>query len=148
MSWASWTMWIRPTTLFQGSIRVGSERMRPFTAQRGVDSPSGEITICLEFWFLILDYDRFVCIALYSYHMLFMPCILAWNHTCFILMFSLAIMRNVSVDTLLGVLKKHVGRLLFCFGNSNPIFEDRFALTLHARIRFYLFPNNMLLLFC
>jgi hypothetical protein len=140
-------MWIRPTTLFQGSIRVGSERMRPFTAQRGVDSPSGEITICLEFWFLILDYDRFVCIALYSYHMLFMPCILAWNHTCFILMFSLAIMRNVSVDTLLGVLKKHVGRLLFCFGNSNPIFEDRFALTLHARIRFYLFPNNMFLFF-
>jgi len=51
--WGEWTVWAILDHIYHGYIRVGSERMRPFTSWGGVDSPSiGAISPCLGFWFL------------------------------------------------------------------------------------------------
>jgi hypothetical protein len=89
---------------------------------------------------------RYLCIALFIMSHLSCLAFLLRNHICFIPMFSLVILRNFC-RYLCEWQKKHVGRLLFCLGNSKPL-SPRSGLLLPYMLGLDIFfSRSMFLLF-
>jgi len=121
--------------------------MRALTPRGGVDPPSWWCHTCLGFWYLILEHVRFACITLDSLCHIFSYALHSRNHICFIPKNFLLLSWENSEGISWGWQNKHVERLLFYLGNSEPLLEDRFDLTTHARFRFWFFTIEHFLLF-
>jgi hypothetical protein len=124
--------------------------MRSFTPWRGVDSPSWWGYTCLGFWFLILEHIRFACIALVSPCHIFTYALHFRNHICFIPKILFCCLEKISAGILWGWQKKHVRRLLFYLGSSEPLFlRTSLILPRMLGLDIVSFPHSMsLLLFC
>jgi len=98
-----------------------------------VDSPSkGEVSPCLEFWFLNPSACQ-VCLLSLVYHILFMPCILFEEPSILSTMFFLVVLRNFCKYYLGMTEKAHQAVAFLSWPVQTSLPEVRFDLTIHAR---------------